>query len=49
MNYSNYWLFVDLQRMLQGKRFGSNEEVILETVTYFEVKDKLFYQKGIEL
>ena len=25
---SNYWLIADLKRMLQGKRFGSNEEVI---------------------
>ena len=39
---SDYWLFADLKRMLQGKRFGSNEEVILETETYFEAK-------GIEL
>ena len=38
---SNYWLFADLKRMLQGKRFGSNEEVILET--------EAFYKKGIEL
>ena len=28
---SNYWLFADLKKILQGKRFGSNEEVILET------------------
>ena len=28
---SNYWLFADLKRMLQGKRFSSNE-VILETL-----------------
>ena len=35
--------------MLQGKRFGSNEEVILETEAYFETKDKSFYKKGIEL
>ena len=36
---SNYWLFADHKRMLQGKRFGSNEEVILETEVYFEAKD----------
>ena len=30
------------KRMLQGKRFGSNEEVILETEVYFEAKDKSF-------
>ena len=46
---SDYWLFADLKRMLQGKRFGSNEEVILETEAYFETKDKSFYKKGIEL
>ena len=28
---SNYWLFADLKRMLQRKRLGFNEEVILET------------------
>ena len=46
---SNYWLFANLKRMLQGKRFGSNEEVILETEAYFEAKDKSFNKKGIEL
>ena len=45
---SDYWLFADLKRMLQGKRFGSNEEVISETEAYFEAKDKLFYKKGIK-
>ena len=38
---SNYSLFADLKKMLQGKRFGSNEEVIAETEAYFE-------KKGIE-
>ena len=33
--------------MLQGKRFGSNEEVIAKTEAYFENKYKLFYKKGI--
>ena len=42
---SNYLLFADFKRMLQGKRFGSNEEVILETEVYFEAKDKSFYEK----
>ena len=35
--------------MLQGMRFGSNEEVIAGTKAYFEAKDKLFYKKGIEM
>ena len=34
--------------MLQGKRFGSNVEVIAETEAYFESKDESFYKKGIE-
>ena len=45
---SDYWLFADLRKMLQGKRFGSNEEVIAETEAYFEAKDKSFYKHGIE-
>ena len=44
---SDYYLFVDLKKMLQGKRFYSNEEVITETNAYFEAKDKSFYKKGI--
>lgn len=45
---SDYWLFADLKKMLQGKRFGSNEEVIAETEAYFEAKDNFFYKHGIE-
>ena len=46
---SDYWLFEDLKRMLQGKRLGSNEEAISETEAYFEAKDKSFNKKGIKL
>ena len=35
--------------MLQGKRFGSNEEVIAKTEAYFEAKNKSFHKKGIEI
>lgn len=45
---SDYWLFSDLKKMLQRKKFDSNEEVIAETEAYFEDKDKSFYQRGIE-
>ena len=45
---SDYWLFADLKKMLQGKRFGWNEEVIAETEAYFEAKDKSFYKHSIE-
>ena len=46
---SDYWLFANLKRMLQGKKFGSNEEVTSETEAYFEAKDKSFNKKGFEL
>ena len=45
---SDYRLFAELKKMLQGKRFGSNEEVIAETEAYFEAKEKSFYKHGIE-
>ncbi len=44
---SNYWIFADLKKMLQGKRFGSNEEVIAVTEAYLETKEKSFYNHGI--
>ena len=47
--FNDYWLFADLKGMLQGKKFGSNEEVILETEAYFEAKEISFNKKGIEL
>ena len=46
---NNNWQIADLKRMLQGKRFGSNKELISETEAYFETKDNSFYKKGIEL
>ena len=46
---SNYYLFADLKKMLQGKRFYSKEEVITKTNAHFEAKDKSFYKKGIEM
>ena len=46
---SDYYLFADLKRMLQEKRFGSNEEVISEIEPYFEAEDKSVYRKRIEM
>ena len=37
-----------MKKMFQGKKFGSNEELIAETETYFESKDKSFNIKDIE-
>ena len=45
----DYWLFANLKRILQGKRFGSNEEVISETEAYFAAEDKSFNKKAIKL
>jgi len=45
---SDYWLFSDLKKHLQGKRYRSNEEVIVDTETYFEGKSSSFYKNGIE-
>ena len=41
---SYYQLFADLKRMIQGKRFDSNEEVIWETEAYLVARDKSFYK-----
>ena len=46
---NDYSLFADLKRMIQGKGFGSSEEVISETEAYSKAKDKSFYKKDIEL
>ena len=46
---SDYYLFADLKKMLQGKRFYFNEEVITEKNAYFGDKDKSIFKKGIEM
>jgi len=44
---SDYYLFPNLKRWLQGKR--SNEEVIAETEAYFEGLNVSYYRKGFEM
>ena len=44
---SDFFLFSDLKRMLAGKKFGSDAEVIAETEAYFEDKPKEYYKNGI--
>lgn len=46
---SNFYLFADIKKMLQGKRFASQDEVIAATEAFFEAKDNAFFKKGIEL
>lgn len=45
---SDYFLFADLKRMLAGKKFKTDDEVIAETEAYFEDKPKEYYRSGIE-
>uniref|UniRef100_A0A6M2DT53 Putative histone-lysine n-methyltransferase setmar-like protein n=1 Tax=Xenopsylla cheopis TaxID=163159 RepID=A0A6M2DT53_XENCH len=45
---SDYFLFAHLKRMLAGKKFRTDEEVIAETEAYFEAKPKSYYKTGIE-
>ena len=40
---NDYYLFADLKRILQGKRFCSNKKVMAENEAYFEAKDKYKY------
>ena len=46
---SGYYLFLDMKRWLQGKRFDTNEEVMSEAKTFFAEFDKLYYSKGIKM
>lgn len=46
---SDFYLFANLKKMLSGKKFKSNDEVIAESEAYFEGKDSSFYKKGIEM
>jgi hypothetical protein len=43
-----FFLFADLKKMLAGNKFSTNEEVIAETVAYFEGLSKSYYKNGIE-
>jgi len=45
---SDYFLFSDLKRMLAGKKFKSDDEVISETEAYFDEKEKSYFRGGIE-
>ena len=45
---SDFFMFSDLKRMLAGKKFKSNDEVIAETEAYFDEKEKSYYERGIE-
>ncbi|KAM8703159.1 hypothetical protein ACLKA7_007868 [Drosophila subpalustris] len=45
---SDFFLFSDLKRMLAGKKFSADEEVIAETEAYFEAKDERYHKNGIQ-
>ncbi|XP_053949369.1 histone-lysine N-methyltransferase SETMAR-like [Anastrepha ludens] len=46
---SDYWLFKNLKRWLQGQRFRSNEEVEWEADAYFEGLSIDHFSKGIKM
>lgn len=41
---SKFFLSLDLKRMLTGKKFTDNEEIIAEKGAYFEIKDKSYHK-----
>ena len=45
---SDYFLFSNLKKWLGGKRFYSNDEIILQTNTYFEYLEKSYFLEGIQ-
>jgi [histone H3]-lysine36 N-dimethyltransferase SETMAR len=45
---SDLFVFANLKRMFAGKKFSTNEEVIVETEAYFEVISKSYCKNGIE-
>ncbi|GFX47013.1 mariner Mos1 transposase [Trichonephila clavipes] len=46
---SDYYLFVSLQKFLDGKTFTSNEDVKNHLDQFFASKDQKFYERGIML
>jgi [histone H3]-lysine36 N-dimethyltransferase SETMAR len=38
----DFFLFADLKKMLAGKKFSTNEEVVVETEAYFEAISKSY-------
>lgn len=45
----SYYVFTDLKKTLQWKRFGTIEQVTAGTEAHFEAKDKLLYKKDIAM
>lgn len=43
------YMFTNLKKIFAGKWYDPNEEVIVETETYFEGLDKSFHGKGIHM
>jgi len=43
-----YFLFPNLKKWFEGKRFITREQLIAETEAYFEELDKLYYSDGLK-
>jgi hypothetical protein len=47
---SDLFLFADLNKILAGKKFNTNEEVIAESVSFFEaIMSQSYYKNGIKI
>ena len=46
---SDYWLFVDLKRIIQGKRFDSNEKVISNTTVEMDCFTGVTKQEVVDI
>jgi len=44
----DYFLFPNLKKWFEGKRFTIREQLIAETKTYFEGLDKSYYSDGLK-
>lgn len=44
----DFFLFSDLKGILAGKKFSADEEVVAKTEAYLKVKDKWYYENGLE-
>lgn len=45
---SDYFLFPNMTKCLAGRKFTSNEEIIVEVNAYFEGLETLYYTEGIK-
>lgn len=45
---SQFFVYLELKRLVAGRKFNYNEEISAETEAYIEAKAKTYYKNGIE-